>query len=79
MVIYPLPDMGDPGEHRAVPTRGPDPLAPADHTHQCVLATLLVREWSPTVTLTTPVTSIELDKYLKSECFSYDRLLIERL
>ena len=56
--------MGDPGEHRAVPTRGPDPLAPADHPHQRVLATLLVSEGSPTVALKTSVTSIELDKYL---------------
>ena len=55
VVVYPLPDMGDPGEHGAVPTRGPDTLAPADHTHQRVLATLLVREGSPTVALTTSV------------------------
>ena len=46
---------GDPGEHGAVPTRGPDTLAPADHTHQRVLATLLVREGSPTVALATAV------------------------
>ena len=64
VVVNPLPDMGDPGEHRAVPTRGPDTLAPADHPHQRVLATLLVREWSPTVALATAVTSIGLDKYL---------------
>ena len=55
VIVDPLPEMGDPGEHRAVPTRGPDPLAPAGHTHQRVLVTLLVREWSPTVALTTPV------------------------
>ena len=55
MVVNPLPDMGDPGEHRAVPTRGPDPLPPADHPHQRVLATLLVREGSPTVALETSV------------------------
>ena len=57
MVVNPLPDMGDPGEHGAVPARGPDPLPPADHTHQRVLATLLVREWSPTVALTTLVSN----------------------
>ena len=57
VIVDPLPEMGDPSEHRAVPTRGPDPLAPADHPHQRVLATLLVREWSPTVALTTLVSN----------------------
>ena len=45
--------MRDPGKHRAVPTRVPAPLAPADHTHQRVQVTLLVGERSPTVALTT--------------------------
>ena len=57
VVVNPLPDMGDPGEHGAVPACGPDPLAPAGHAHQRVLTTLLVREWSPTVTLTTSVSN----------------------
>ena len=57
VIVDPLPEMRDPGEHRAVPTRGPDTLTPAGHPHQRVLATLLVREWSPTVALTTLVSN----------------------
>ena len=53
LVVTPLPDMRDHGKHRAVPTRVPAPLAPADHTHQRVQVTLLVGERSPTVALTT--------------------------
>ena len=36
VVVNPLPDMGDPGEHKAVPTRGPGPapLAQAGHPNQ---------------------------------------------
>ena len=57
VIINPRPEIRDPSEHRAVPTRGSDPLTPADHTHQRVLPTLLVREGSPTVALTTLVSN----------------------
>ena len=57
VIVDPLPEMRDPGEHGAVPTRGPDTLAPADHPHQRVLATLLVSEGSPTVALATLVSN----------------------
>ena len=57
VIVDPLPEMRDPSEHRAVSTCGPNPLTPAGHTHQRVLVTLLVREWSPTVALTTLVSN----------------------
>ena len=51
VIVDPLPEIRDPGEHGAVPTGGPDPLTPAGHTHQRVLVTLLVGERSPTALL----------------------------